>query len=305
MARNACSAICLELHEPLYGSATKVRGWLLLEQPGPWGKKPFLESRLNPGVGAALEARARELGLRPMLIRRHGRHHEPGNQRQCLLVYSGPGTPWIERSWFADPVELLDLDLNPVAGGARTGRGELAEPQYLVCTHSRHDACCAEFGRPLAEALHTVRHEQTWECTHLGGHRFAANLVCLPHGLFYGRVAPADGPQIVADYEAGRVQLEHLRGRSSLSSPAQVADWFVRERTGLLGLDAVAILDESPAADDSVRVTVAAGGTRWLATVRRVPTGIERPTSCKGDELSDPGTWTLAALTGEAVGVAG
>ncbi|MDP9392751.1 MAG: hypothetical protein M3Q27_00150 [Actinomycetota bacterium] len=51
--------------------------------------------------------------------------------------------------------------------------------------------CCAVSGRPLAAALTAAYGDRVWECTHLGGDRFAGNVAVLPHGYLYGRVSPA------------------------------------------------------------------------------------------------------------------
>jgi hypothetical protein len=48
--------------------------------------------------------------------------------------------------------------------------------------------CCARLGVPLAQALAARHPGPVWETTPVGGHRFAANLVLLPHGLYYGPV---------------------------------------------------------------------------------------------------------------------
>ena len=57
------------------------------------------------------------------------------------------------------------------------------DPLVLVCTNGRHDPCCATFGRPLARVLREgARRDDVWECSHIGGDRFAANIVILPEG---------------------------------------------------------------------------------------------------------------------------
>ena len=56
-------------------------------------------------------------------------------------------------------------------------------PLVLVCTNGRHDPCCATFGRPLARVLREgAQRDDVWECSHIGGDRFAANIVILPEG---------------------------------------------------------------------------------------------------------------------------
>src|SRR5439155_25430625 len=105
----------------------------------------------------------------------------------------------------ADAVETLDLDLDRASSGLPTGAGRLeTEPLYLVCTHGRHDPCCAERGRPLAAAMSDAGGDRAWECSHIGGDRFAGNLLCFPHGLYFGRAGPQDGPRIAAAYARGK-----------------------------------------------------------------------------------------------------
>ena len=51
-----CATLSRALAEPLYGTASRVRGWVLLEQPGPWGREAVLESRLEPALRQVLDA---------------------------------------------------------------------------------------------------------------------------------------------------------------------------------------------------------------------------------------------------------
>lgn len=76
-----------------------------------------------------------------------------------------------------------------------------------------------------------------WETSHLGGDRFAGNLVSLPDGCYFGRVAPADAVELVADLRAGRLRLDGYRGRSCYAPAVQVAERFAREATGVLAID--------------------------------------------------------------------
>ena len=44
----------------------------------------------------------------------------------------------------------------------------------------------------VAARLATRYPEETWECSHLGGDRFAGTMVLLPHGVSYGWVDDGD-----------------------------------------------------------------------------------------------------------------
>ncbi|MEU4291037.1 sucrase ferredoxin [Kribbella sp. NPDC026596] len=102
------------------------------------------------------------------------------------------------------------------------------EPVYLVCTHGRHDACCAVRGRPVAAALAAAYPERTWECSHIGGDRFAANVVVLPHGLFYGHVSTTRAVELAKRYDEGTVVPDLLRGSGAFTPPVQAAQHFAR-----------------------------------------------------------------------------
>ncbi len=88
------------------------------------------------------------------------------------------------------------------------------EPVFLACTHGRHDTCCAERGRPVAAALSQTHPEVSWEVSHIGGDRFAGNVLVLPDGLYYGRVSPDTAPALVESHLSGHLTLDLLRGRS-------------------------------------------------------------------------------------------
>ncbi len=114
----------------------------------------------------------------------------------------------------------------------RVGGHALGHPHVPVCTHGAHDVCCAVRGRPLARALPAA---DVWETSHLGGDRFAANVVVLPWGFVYGQV-PEDGDALVGAHAAGRVALPWLRGRAGLVPAAQAAQHHARGELGLLGV---------------------------------------------------------------------
>jgi hypothetical protein len=291
-----CASLSRLLGEPVLGTASRVRGWVLLEQPGPWGREAVLESRLDRDLAGALDRHARAARARLLLIRRPGRG--ANGPRRCFLAHTGRQDRWVEATVLDDPAKLLDLDLGKVVAGERPGFGvPVALPLYLVCTNGRHDRCCATYGRPLAQALVATVGERVWECSHVGGDRFAANLVCLPDGHYFGRVGAEDGPRVVGRYERGLIDLDHYRGRSSDPWVVQAAEWFARQRTGLTGLDELVVaghqrLDGQVSA---VRFTGADGG-RLRVVVRAARTAEPRLLTCSSAEPEPPLTFTLLDL---------
>jgi hypothetical protein len=248
---DCCSTAAEERGDPAAGSAAPGARWLLIEDQGPWSIHAF---QRTPTRGL-IARRAASLGGRSAYIRRPGGHvprrGSPPVPRRWALVDTRPGR---ERSWWGTYLaeeELLDIPLDPPAVPPSD------EPIYLVCTQGRHDACCAIRGRPVAAALAREHPEHTWECSHLGGCRFSANLVLLPHGLVYAHTTPDTAPKLVADYLAGRIEPEMLRGRSALASPVQAAQHAARLRTGDHGVDAFAPLATEQVGEQSWRVRLA------------------------------------------------
>lgn len=284
-----CSSIAAECEEPLLATASQVRRWLLVESPGAWGPDALTQSGLDPALFGRLARRAKAAGVRVLLIRSPARE-EPA-ERSCFAAMSGPSRPWMRRARFAD-VAAVDLDAVFRAGGDGFGEPWRA-PLHLVCTHGRHDPCCADLGRPLVRALRGEV-EGLWECSHVGGDRFAGNLLCLPHGLYFGQVGPEVGVDVARGYERGSIALEHYRGRSCYDLATQAADHFLRGERDLRGVDAVVVLGREEVEEGVHLVHLRHDGGPavdvWLATSHVEEA---RLTSCKNRALSRPPTYRL------------
>jgi hypothetical protein len=285
-----CSVAAEERGDPREGTAAPAPRWLLIEQPGPWnGRDALRQSLLDPAVGAAVKRRAEAAGVRPMLIRRPGRT-DPGAPRRWAYVDSRPGHETVRWSWFEADAELLDIPLDGSAGTPS------ADPVYLVCTHGRHDPCCALRGRPVALTIADLRPEQTWECSHLGGDRFAANLVALPHGLYYAHVTPYTAERFVRAYEEGRVEVAWLRGRSAYSAPVQAAQHHVRLALGEDRIDALPVRRFEQRDEHTWHVRFAHERGEVGATVRAEHAKEPARLTCSSPQEETPRVFTLVDL---------
>jgi hypothetical protein len=249
--------------DDLAGTASQVRAFLLVEEPGPWGVDALRDSRL--AVGPALMESARSAGVRPLLVRRHGRS-DVADGRRVFAAYAHPHAPWLETTVVHDDAELLDLDLAALGRGESPGLTPTDEPVVAVCTHGRHDTCCAELGRPAVAALAAAHPAETWQVSHIGGDRFAGNLLVLPHGLYYGRIDPTSAIAVAGAHLTGHVDLDHLRGRSGWAMPVQAAEIALRRQLGETALDAVR-LERRRRDGTTTRVEMTAAGRRWAVTV--------------------------------------
>lgn len=106
---------------------------------------------------------------------------------------------------------------------------------FIVCTNGKKDKCCAKFGFPVYKFMEGMVND-VWECTHIGGDRFAANLVYLPHGIYYGRVTVEDVPEIVDACTNNSIHENNYRGISKLSFLKQSVEYYLRKKTNDMNL---------------------------------------------------------------------
>lgn len=276
----------------LLGTAAPAAGFLLLEQPGPWGRLALLESQLDPAVGAAVGARAVAAGLRTLLIRRPGRTSDSSNKkkRRWALAMCTPEQESIRWGEFDRDDELLELPFDDTAGAPSY------DPCYLVCTHGRHDACCAIRGRPIAASLQQRLPGAVWECSHMGGDRFAPNLLSLPHGFYYGRVREDVAEDIVAAHERGEVALPWLRGRTTFTPPAQAAQQLARIHRNDRAFNAL-----NPRAVDVLgsarwRVRLSADPADLLVTIATEASGPAALLTCSATHSAHPPGYRLEEM---------
>lgn len=154
---------------------------------------------------------------RPQFIRRP----ERSDTMQLLVARDGQlhGLA-LEREQDLHSLDLVSTQLPEVSG-----------PQYFVCTNAKRDVCCAKFGRPTFAALHREVPDRAWQTTHVGGHRYAPNVLSLPQGALYGRVMADDVPRFLQQTECNEIAREFLRGQTLHSKVVQTAEHALATRS--------------------------------------------------------------------------
>ena len=254
--------------DPMLGTAFPSARVLMVEQPGPWGTAGLADSRFDREVAPALERRANRAGLRVLVVRRPGRTPREA-VRRWMLADCRERHETLTVGTFSDDAELLDLPLDGSAGAPDD------EPLLLVCAHSKHDACCALRGRGVAAALEVERPGRVFECSHLGGDRFAANVLVLPAGLLYGRVLPFAAPEFVAAAVDGEVVGALLRGRVGLPPAAQAALAFGYEQLALRRRRDLRVVSTGEPVGDHVDVRLSGPHGELIVSVRVEPVAAE------------------------------
>lgn len=219
--------------DPLAGTAPPTRRWLLLEHPGPWRIDAIAGAGIDPDILSILLAKAGP-DTRILLVRRPGRIDR---QAPRSWILAGLDTDTITGPWRQDS-DLLDAAAAVTDSSIGAAR---PDPVLLVCTHGVHDVCCALRGRPVAATVASRWPELVWECSHIGGDRFASNVVVLPDGFYYGNLDPDSALATVDAHIAGVVRPEYLRGMARHLPPVQAAVIAAYQHYGPLGPSDVSV----------------------------------------------------------------
>lgn len=263
-----CATVSRARDDSMIATAPPGQRWLLIEREGAWPSRAL--DVFDPFDAYALSQKAAACDARISLIRRPRRHpRAPGTFRWAIAdIRPGrEGIRWNE----AETVEEVVADSWHVTGGE-------GQPVALVCAHSKHDVCCALRGRPVAAALEPMWPGQVWECSHLGGDRFAASMVLLPHGLCFGRVDAGAGFEILDAYHRGELLPERLRGRSAYGRPVQAADCLARLSLGRIQMSGLRPVACETDGDD---ITVTFADPDLTVRLREREVRLGTPATCR------------------------
>jgi hypothetical protein len=229
-------------------TAARIDVWLLVELPITWGRDPITEAALPQVVRNALRRASHEIPrCRVVFIRKRVESLGP---TRVYIVRSGPRTGMTQ----LDLDSIDDVAAVPFLSIASDTAAPATRPLVLVCTHGQHDSCCGRRGYPLFDALRKREDLEVWQCSHIGGDRFAANAVILPWGIYYGPVEPGHANALADAVVRDEIFLPGYRGRSSMSRPVQAAETFVRRETNVLARDAFRLMSREPLENGHIQV---------------------------------------------------
>jgi hypothetical protein len=293
---DACAETSARRDEPMFATGSQVRDWLMVEVRGAWGEDAIHVSALGEHVPPHWKDDLKRRRIRAVCIR-SPRRAEATDVRMFTCTARRPGTGPSEL-WRRDVDSLADVlgaaEELRVDQLADIGWERVNDQLFLVCTNGRHDQCCANLGRPLVRALsHSRWADRVWECSHIGGDRFAANLVVLPDSLYFGRVDPHSAPTLLGALDDGRIELSWFRGRTTFSLAEQAVEHFVRRELGVDAVDGLII--DRQAEDGSFPVRLV--DRQLHVRVRRRLVSVTEPLTCKGQADQLVPTFTLESIT--------
>ena len=214
-----CSDLCLASGEPMLGTAAQVDVWLLLEYTPVWRAKAVEDNDLATATKGWIDRTVAAVAAKGVKVRVQFIRRPELDTAPTTLFVAESGT--LRRFQGESYAEIQHLDIDAAQ------MDEIHEPRYFVCTNGQRDLCCARYGLPVYTELRALVAGRAWQTTHLGGHRFAPNVLTLPQGAIYGRVFVDDVPEFTTMIENGELSTRHLRGRSAYPPQAQVAETLV------------------------------------------------------------------------------
>ncbi len=295
MTESFCRDDSLALDEALLGTASVVRRWILIERDGPWGAMALRKNRFEAETQSKIQALRLLTGARILLIRRHANPPQRGVRVMCACTSHTQN--WLEEFRLDSIDDLFDLDLSPLRRGASVGGRLVSQNRFFVCTHGKHDPCCAKYGRPVARSLADEWPERTWETSHIGGDRFAGNVLILPLGIYYGRVEPSEAVSLMGQLDRGHLSLDHYRGRSAFAFTVQAAEWWARKQHKWLQLEDLSLAEHRELEGAESLTTFSTKSGKRVEVRLVVTQGPARTLTCRAARTGSPPRYHVRSMT--------
>lgn len=239
-----CSQSSVFNNEFIYGTASNFQYWVLLEYTKPWSENPIEVNRLPILVNEYLRSLTQILAKSRVLFVKQNIKKE--KNFSLFLIVSKENNIKLKEFVINEYKDLLDIDIVNMLRQLEKGDSFLEDnPIYLVCTNGKKDKCCSKFGIPIYKMFSNTVKKKVWQCTHIGGDRFAPNVVCFPSGIYYGQVETSEITEIVSYTSNDRIYLNKFRGRSCFGQNAQVGEFFIRRRNYLKTISDLIFFDEA------------------------------------------------------------
>ncbi|MBI4836693.1 MAG: hypothetical protein HY817_05560 [Candidatus Abawacabacteria bacterium] len=286
-----CADVSRQNQESFLGTASPVRFWLMIECPEPWGNSALKESSLTEGVKQhLLKLYDGSSAVRIQLIKKND---QPAS---LLNIFWADCAAQKDRLWHGQVnsyQELLTIDFADFISKSPTAPfQETAQTHFFICTNGKHDPCCAKYGSNLFLTV-ASQCDNVWQTTHLGGDRFAANVLSLPHGAYYRRVDQPGLASIIANEKAQKVTLAHFAGRSCYSRAIQAGECLVREKAQLYGWQDLQ-LEQFEGDENAAQIIFKANNAQYhCVSIKRIQTNQFARFTCNASEADQIARYEL------------
>uniref|UniRef100_A0A6B2LGU5 Uncharacterized protein n=1 Tax=Arcella intermedia TaxID=1963864 RepID=A0A6B2LGU5_9EUKA len=101
-------------------------------------------------------------------------------------------------------------------------------PWIFTCAHTRRDVRCGQCGPAIIDELQRLSQQSEWKgkfkigsTSHIGGHKFAGNIIIYPTGDWYGLLNQNNIQEVIRMYFNGDITNLHWRGQMALTPEQQ------------------------------------------------------------------------------------
>ncbi|MGI9533688.1 MAG: sucrase ferredoxin [Thermodesulfobacteriota bacterium] len=230
----SCKESSSNAGEHLYGTVPRVDHWFLLEYRDHWEKDSLEKSSVSRDVKNEMHNLLESFkNSRFQLIK----SDNSGDNDICFYyINSTEFQPKAYKFVLNNYEDIMQLNLADLIERGDINDSVTDEVLVLVCTHGSYDSCCGKYGVQVYNEIQNNSKIKVWRTTHVGSHRFSANLVMLPQGIYYGRVNTENVGEIINSHLNNEIYLDCFRGRCCYSQPSQVSDFFLRRELKKYGI---------------------------------------------------------------------
>lgn len=216
-----CSAASRYFKEQLNGTAANSAVFILIEYNNPFPAK-VADADLDKSWLKKTQQLAKSLKGKVLLIR-----NKATNATGCSITFIDCN----RYSYFTIAATIKNYTLVDIAAHIYSPETVWRnDPFFLICTNGKKDKCCAKFGLPVYKFFESFNTDvPVWECSHVGGDRFAANVVAMPYGVYYGHVAVEDVGHILVRTLLKKIYKNKYRGLSRRSFFEQAIECYLRD----------------------------------------------------------------------------
>ncbi|KXN89183.1 Altered inheritance of mitochondria protein 32 [Leucoagaricus sp. SymC.cos] len=225
-----------EVSKPLYGTVASHSSYVFLHSNEPSSEFPV---KISTVIQRELQLRTMKLGTIVNFTWTGSPPNLPAD-KAVATVFSRSGgrleLPEVSLENVNDVEEILKAHIQREHATPETQE----ETHLYVCTHGARDCRCGEHGSEVARLLREeverrrIGHKlKVREVGHVGGHKYAANLLIYPHGEWLGQLRAIDVPQVIDSIltrptrpfrdRDPPILPDHWRGRMGLGKDEQIS----------------------------------------------------------------------------------
>lgn len=246
-----CSAASRYFKEQLNGTAANSAVFILIEYNSPFPAK-VTEANIDKEWLKKTQQLAKAHNGKVLLVR-----NKTSNAESCKITFVDCNKcSYFTISTTADKYTAVDMSALLAADETVWQN----DPFFLVCTNGKKDKCCSKFGLPVYKFFESFNTDvPVWESSHVGGDRFAANVVAMPYGIYYGHVAVEDVGHILVRTLLKKIYKNNYRGLSRRSFFEQSIECYVRDHLRNYDIDFDIHIHLIEHLDDYYKVEIKAG----------------------------------------------